>query len=102
MLHSISFAVFFDCDMYLEVEEGELHQTWKDDKKIDFWTFRYLLSNQMIEYNPTHHKYAGDANMRPDTQQNQAAREKSKETTRVKRGRPSAEKVQLSKFAKKL
>ena len=60
--------------MQLEVSEGELDHTRKDDKIVDFWKFRDLLSNQMNKYNPTHHKYAGDSNMRPYTHQNQAAR----------------------------
>ena len=50
----------------------------------------------MIKYNPTHHKYSGEANMIPATQQNQAAIDKSKDDTRGKRGRPLVEEVQLS------
>ena len=36
----------------------------------------------MIKYNPTHFKYSGDANMRPTTHQNQAARDQIKDSTR--------------------
>ena len=50
----------------------------------------------MIKHNPTHQKHAGDNNMRLDTQQNQATREKRKEAARVNRGIPSVEEVQLS------
>ena len=48
--------------------EGDIVQKWKDDNIVDLWTFRYLLYNQMIKYNSTHHKYSGDTTMRPATQ----------------------------------
>ena len=57
--------------MQLEVSEGYLEQTFKDDTIVDVWTFRDLLYNQMIKYNPTYFKYSGDSNMRPATQHNQ-------------------------------
>ena len=70
MLHAISIGVVFDYDMYLEVAEVYINQKWKDKNIIYFWIFRDLLSNQMIKYNPTHHKYEGENNMRPTKQQN--------------------------------
>ena len=73
--------------MYLEAAELDIDQTWKDNNIIDLWTFRDILSNQMIEYNPNHHKYAGDANMRPGTQQNQATRNKRRDDARGKKSR---------------
>ena len=54
----------------------------------------------MLKYNPTHHKYAGDANMIPAAQQNQASRDKIKDDARLKIGRPLAEDLQLSNFSK--
>ena len=54
----------------------------------------------MLKYNPTHQKYAGDSNMRPAAQQNQASRDKIKDDARLKIGRPLAEDLQLSNFAK--
>ena len=57
--------------MYLEVSEVELNQKWKDKNIVDFCTFHDLLSNQMINYNPTHHKYFGDTNIRTATHQKQ-------------------------------
>ena len=67
MLHTMYLTVVVSYHMYLDVEEGDLNQTWKDDNIVDFWTFRVLLYNHMINYNPTHHKYAVDATMRPAT-----------------------------------
>ena len=54
----------------------------------------------MINYNPTHHKYSGDANIRTATHQKKSARENRKGAERVKIVRPSAEEVQLSNFSK--
>ena len=87
MLHYMYLAEVF-YDMYLEVSEYDPGQTWKDDNIFDFWKFCDLLSNQMIKYNPTHHKYPGNTNMRLATQQYQPARDISKDDARGKRGRP--------------
>lgn len=100
ILHAMSLAVFIAYYIYLEVSEGELDQKWKDKNIFDFCTFHYLLSNQMINYNPTHHKYSCDANIRSATHQNKSARENRKGAERVKIVRPSAEEVQLSNFSK--
>ena len=86
--------------MYLKVSEGEIDQKWKDENIADFWTFHDVLSNQIINYNPTHHKYSCDANIRTATHQNKSARENRKGAERVKIVRPSAEEVQLSNFSK--
>ena len=86
MLHTMSLAGVVAYDMYLEVAEGKLDQTWKDENSVDFWTFRDLLSNQMVKYNPTHCKYAGGTNMRPAKEQNKATRDNSKDGTRGKIG----------------
>ena len=63
-------SVVVDNDMYVEVAERDLDQTWKENNIVDFWKFSYLLYNQMIKCNPTHHKYSGNTNMRPDTKHN--------------------------------
>ena len=73
-MHVMSLAVVFSYSMYFEVAERNLEQTWKDNNIVVFWKFCYLLSNQMLKYNSTHRKYAGDTNMIPNTQKNQAAR----------------------------
>ena len=49
MLNAISLAVVVDYDMFLEVAEGEINYTWKEDNIVDFWNFYYLLFNQMIK-----------------------------------------------------
>ena len=82
------------------MSEGEIDQKWKDDNIVDFWKFHDLLSNQMINYNPTHHKYSGEANIRTSTHQNKSSRENSKYAERVKIVRPSVEEVQLSNFSR--
>ena len=67
----MSLAVVVAYYMYLEVSEVELNQKCKDKNIVDFCTFHDLLSNQMIDYNPTHHKYSGDTNIRTATHQKQ-------------------------------
>ena len=91
MIQDISLAVIVDSRIFLEVAEGEIYQTWKDDNIVDFWTFCDILSNQMIKYNPTHYKYEGNSNMIPAKHQNQSARDNIKDDTREKRGWPPAE-----------
>ena len=54
----------------------------------------------MIKYNPTHHKYADDANMRPGTHQNQNTIDNSKDYARGKIGILLEEEVQWSNFVK--
>ena len=102
ILHAMSLAVIIYYYMYLEVSEGEIEQRWKDKNIVDFCTFHYILSNQMINYNPTHHKYSGDSNIRTAKHQNKSAMENRKVAERVKIVRPSAEEVQLSNFSKNL
>ena len=50
----MSLEVVFDFDIYLEVAEVDLENTWKDYNIVDFWKFFGVLFNQMIKYNPTH------------------------------------------------
>ena len=100
MIHSMSLEVDVAYSMYLKVSEGKINQTQKDDNIFDFWTFHYLLSNHMINYNPTHCKYAGDSNIKPATQNNQATREKKKDASRGERGKMSEEEVEFSNFKK--
>ena len=95
MLQIIYVSVVDDHEMYLEVAEGYIDKTWKEDNIVDFWKFRDLLSNQMIKYNPTHHEYAGGTIMIPDIEQNQSARNNSKGNARIKIGRPVVEEVQV-------
>ena len=72
--------------MYLKVSEGEIDQKWKDENIADFWTFHDVLSNQIINYNPTHHKYKGEKNMRPATQHKKPQERITKMPQGVKEG----------------
>ena len=49
MICAMSLAVVVDYDMYLNVEEWDLDQTWKEDNIVDFWKFCDPLYNQMIK-----------------------------------------------------
>ena len=69
MLHGMGLAIVTAYDIYLEVCEGKLDQDWKVENPVDFWTFRDLLSTQMLEYDPKNCKYIGDTAMRPCTSQ---------------------------------
>jgi hypothetical protein len=63
MIHGKTLALVVAYDMYLECTEGDLEPSWKVEKPMDFWSFWEKLSEQMLQYKPTHHKYPGDANM---------------------------------------
>jgi hypothetical protein len=91
MLHGKGLAVVVAYDLYLEVCEGKLDVAWEIEEPLDFWNFRERLSKQMLEYNPSAHKYPGDAAMRASTQQSQRQRKVSQEMTirRRRAGRPS-------------
>ena len=93
MIHAVSLSVFVACDIYIEVAEGVLDQTWKDNNIVNVCTFRDLISKQVIKYNPTYCKYSGDAKMRPSTQQNQGTRYESNYDSRGKIFRPLAEDI---------
>ena len=43
IINAMSLSMFVDYNMYLEVAEGELDQTWKDNNIVDFCTFRYVI-----------------------------------------------------------
>ena len=101
-IHAMYLAVVVAYDIYIKMEEGELDQTWKGENIVDLWKFCYLLSNQMLNHNPTHQKYASDTNMRPSTQQNQAARDHNKDDARGKIESTLEEDIQLSNFSKKI
>ena len=64
MLHITSLAIVVAYDIYLEVCEGKLDAEWKVQYPVDFWTFRDILSIQMLEYDPKNRKYLGDDAMR--------------------------------------
>ena len=77
MNHAKALAVLTAYDIYLEVTDGEIEPAWKvkDKLKLDFWSFRAKLSNQLLAYHPTKRQYRGDDRFRLSTQQNQEQRE---------------------------
>ena len=77
MNHAKALAVLTAYDIYLEVTDGEIEPAWKvkDELKLDFWSFRAKLSNQLLAYHPTKRQYRGDDRFRLSTQQNQEQRE---------------------------
>ena len=82
MIHAMYLALVVAYDMYLELEEVDINQTWKDKKKFQFWKCCVLISNHMLKYNLFHRQYVGGTNMRPATQQNQSTRYNSKDDAR--------------------
>ena len=114
MLHATALAIVIAYDMYLEVAEGKLNSDWKVTFPVDFWTFRDVLSLQMLQYNPKDRTYPGDDSMRVCTKQNKSQRKGKKksrqeledddtdisETASKKgRGRPSVASKQKQKEA---
>lgn len=69
MLHGKAMAVTVAYDMYLECCEGNLDAAWFIQKPVSFHVFREKLAKQMLSYNPTKRKYAGDEHFRLSTQQ---------------------------------
>ena len=109
MNHAKALAVLTAYDIYLEVTDGELHPAWKvkDELKLDFWSFRAILSNQLLSYHPTQRQYLGDLQFRVSTKQTQAQRaaavaeviEEGDETTSpTKRGRKTKRDSQRESF----
>ena len=93
MLHATALAIVVAYDIYLEVAEGKLDKDWELEHPVDFWTFRDVLSVQMLEYDPKNRKYPGDETMRVCTKQSKRSRDKnntSRQQNKKSRGRPSA------------
>ena len=106
MLHVTSLAIVVAYDIYLEVCEGKLDQDWKVNYPVDFWTFRDILSIQMLEYEPRNRKYLGDDAMRVCTKQTKKSRTHEDESSSLRsgkkrtRGRPSAADLQEAKIGR--
>ena len=99
MLHATSLAICVAYDIYLEIAEGQLDSDWKIRFPVDFWTFRDVLSIQMLEYDPKNRKYLGDESMRVCTKQKRKDRGKfyessSATSSKRTRGRPSEQSKQ--------
>ena len=104
-IHAITLAVCVAYDTYLGMAEGELGEIWKDPTPCNFWTFRDVLSAQMLKYDLIHNNLASDARMQLASQYNTAQRKGANEsaTQSRKRGRSSsatAEDPRYSTFAR--
>lgn len=62
--HAKALAVVTSNDIYLELCDGLVHTEWKNEKPVDFYTFRDHLSIQLCQYDPVKQQYPGDQNMR--------------------------------------
>lgn len=89
MLHGKALAVVIAFDMYLEIAEGKLDESWKVNNTVKFWRFRELLSEQMLQYNPIDRKYPGDDKMRVCTQKKKRARSTSRSRSPFRDGKES-------------
>ena len=104
MLHAIALAIVISYDIYLEVCEGDLDSQWKVDYPVNFWTFRDILSIQMLEYDPTKRNYHGDDAMRVCTKQNKKSRSQDDESSSLHsgrkrmRGRPTTQQMKETKI----
>ena len=94
MLHATSLAIIVAYYIYLEITEEKLDEDWRVSSSVDFWTFRDVLSIQMLEYNLSKRKYIGDDVMCACTKQKWKDRVTNDDDTTKGgskwRGRPTA------------
>lgn len=108
MLHAMALGIVVAYDIYLEIAEGEVDRDWKLENPVDYWTFRDVLSQQMLRYDPLKRKYKGDELMRSCTSQKKKDRpdtdfdEGSECTPARARGRPTKEKRREMEFSREL
>ena len=74
MLHPTALAIVIAYDIYLEVAERKLNSDWKVTYSVDFWTFRDVLTLQMLQYNPKDRTYPADDSIHVCTKQNKSQR----------------------------
>ena len=74
--HALAMVLVLVHDLYLECAEGKINSEWfvPQAKRIDFFTFRHLLSKQMLTYDPKRERYPGDDKMRETTKIAKASR----------------------------
>lgn len=53
MIHAKLLATTTSYNISLGVTEDLLNDDWNLNYSVDFWTFRDILSIQMLEYNPS-------------------------------------------------
>ena len=69
MLHATSVAIVVAYDIYLGVTKDKVDPDWSLNFPVYFWTFRDVLSIQILEYDPSRRKYNGDDAMYVYTKQ---------------------------------
>ena len=83
MLHAMSFAIVVAYNIYLQLAEGKLNLDWKVIYPVDFWTFRDLLSIQMLGYDAIKRRYPVDIDMRRCNNQKRRDQSGNKESLPV-------------------
>ena len=74
--HALSLGVIACYDMYIECCEGGLDPEWKvkEKERMNFSTFRFKLSKQMMGYAPSDNIYSGDDKFRESTKKHKKRR----------------------------
>ena len=68
MRHGKAIGYCMAYQMYKECSEGSVNRLWKLDKPMNAIEFRERASLQMCQYQSSHKRYPGDAEMRTTTQ----------------------------------
>jgi hypothetical protein len=76
-LHGVAMAMSMAYEFYKMCADGDGDPMWKMDKPMAGPEFRERLELQMLEYNPMHLCYPGDAKLRAVTRQERKRRGKS-------------------------
>ena len=71
MLHYKKMVIVMAYDIYTRVATGNAGDKYKVDMPLGFAAFRERLSAQMMAYDPSERKYAGDALFRKSNRQPQ-------------------------------
>ena len=80
--HVISLGIIAAYDMYIECCEGNLDASWLvvEKSRMTFRSFRMLMANQMMSYDPSKRMYPGDETFRAFTQKHKNRRISSDNT----------------------
>ena len=97
MNHVFALCVVLAHSLYQECCEGIIEEEWKiSEKKVKtFFEFREYLSEQLLEYNPKHLRYAGDRHMRETTMVPRAQR-----GDKTRRGEITVQQIKQNKRSK--
>ena len=67
MIHAMALGCVIVYGIYLKLVEGNIDPDLEVTHPVDYWTFRDVLLQQMLKYDPKKRIYKGDANMRSST-----------------------------------